>query len=123
MGATLAVGLIAGGGYMFCCMPLTVIGGAREGAMLIFAPCIPFLLALPGIVYVAGEQFFRGTEGGTMLFAYIAGMVGYSVAALVLVGHSIGSFDARTGRTRLSSSAPRPLVMATAVEESPVPAT
>ena len=31
MGATLAVGLIAGGGYICCCMPLMVIGGGSGG--------------------------------------------------------------------------------------------
>ncbi len=50
MGATLAVGLVAGGGYMFCCIPLMIVGPGRSGSEIIFAPCIPFLLALPGIV-------------------------------------------------------------------------
>ena len=119
MGATLAVGLVAGGGYMFCCIPLTIVGPG-SGSEIILAPCIPFLLALPGIVYVSGEHFFRESEGGIVLFAYILGMVGYGVASLVLVGHSISSFDVRTGRTRPSSHVARPIVVASVVDELPV---
>jgi hypothetical protein len=91
------------------------------------------LLALPGVIGVEGEKFFRDTEGGVMLFAYILGMIGYSVAALVLTGSSIGGFDKWTGRTgpattlrdhiRLAtmpvapSPRPEPVVAATIVEE------
>jgi ABC-type transport system involved in multi-copper enzyme maturation permease subunit len=120
MGATLAVGLVVGGGYLFCCAPLMMFGNAREGAILIFTPFVPFLLALPGFVYLAGEHFFRGPEGGTAIFAYLMGMIGYLVAALVLAGSSISAFDARTGRTGPDTAPPRrePILQATVVEES-----
>ena len=61
------------------------------------APCIPFLLAMPGVIYVEGAHM--GREGGAMLFAYILGVFGYLVAAFVLAASSIGRFDSATGRT------------------------
>ena len=64
MAATLATALFVGGLYLFCCMPVMFAASPRsgEGAMLMFTPCVPFLLVFPGVVYVAGEEIFRGTQ-------------------------------------------------------------
>jgi ABC-type transport system involved in multi-copper enzyme maturation permease subunit len=121
MGATLAIGLVVGGGYMFCCVPLMAVGRAEEGMILSFAPCIPFLLALPGIVYMDGEHFLNGREGGIMLFAYILGMIGYGVTWLLLTGGSISNFDKRAGRTRLTDSSGWGAPVETPVEAVVVP--
>ena len=105
MGATLAVGLVAGGGYLFCCMPLAVAGsfagrGPGQAMELVFAPCIPMLLALPGIIAVEGEQFFRNEEGGIMLFAYILGMIGYAWPRWCWWAAASAVLTLGTGRTR-----------------------
>jgi ABC-type transport system involved in multi-copper enzyme maturation permease subunit len=124
MGATLAVGVLVGGGYFFCCMPLMIAGpGPGRGFEIILAPCIPFLLALPGIIAVESGHFFQDPDSGVMLFAYILGMVGYFVASLVLVGVSISGFDARTGRTGPDTAPPsrppptEPILTASVVDE------
>ena len=103
MAATLATGLFIGGLYLFCCIPVAFAGGpgSGEGFMLVLSPCVPFLLAVPIVVYVAGEDLFRGPrdEGAIMLLAYIFGTVGYAIAGISLTGSSIGSFDRLAGRT------------------------
>lgn len=112
MAATLATALFVGGMYLFCCLPVLFMGGGRnkDGAILMLAPCVPFLLSLPGGVYLSRESYFRNDEGGFMLIAYVFGTIGYSVAIFTLAASAIGSFDAlsgRTGRNRWAS--PRPL--------------
>ncbi len=102
MGATLAIGLFLGGGYWFCCMPLTAVGTlAFSSANRVFmeaffsfllAPCVPYLLTAPGVFYVSGEHPSNSSAGGMMLFAYILGVIGYGVASLVLIGRSISAF-------------------------------
>jgi ABC-type transport system involved in multi-copper enzyme maturation permease subunit len=102
MAVTLTTGLFVGGLYMFCCMPVFIIssgpGGGRLAA-LTAAPCIPFLLVLPGIVYAAGDNFTRNTEGGMLVFAYLLGVGGYLTAAVVLASSAISRFDVLSGRS------------------------
>lgn len=108
MAATLVTGLFVGGMYLFCCIPVLVAASPRsgEGASFMLAPCIPFLLGLPAWVYMAGDEFFRAPrdEGAIMLFAYIIGTVGYTIAGIALTGSSIASFDRIVGRTRLRTA-------------------
>jgi ABC-type transport system involved in multi-copper enzyme maturation permease subunit len=104
MGATLATALFVGGIYLCCCMPIFIASRAGEETAIVLAPCVPFLIVFPGIAYVESEHFFRGREAAPMLFAYIAGTIGYLIAGIALAGSSIGSFDWITGRTRLRTS-------------------
>jgi ABC-type transport system involved in multi-copper enzyme maturation permease subunit len=102
MAATLATGLFAGGIYMFCCAPVLVIIRSREAvrlSILILAPCVPFLLALPSNVYVMGEHFARNDEGGMLVFAYLLGVGGYLTTAVVLASSAIARFDVLSGRS------------------------
>jgi hypothetical protein len=103
MAATLATGLFVGGLYFLtCCVPVMIAStrhGGDEGFILTLAPCVPFLLALPGIVYTEGESSFRRNEGGFMLVAYVLGTVGYLVAAILLAANSTARFDVLCGRT------------------------
>ena len=93
MGATLAICLFLGGGYFFCCIPMAVSGGSGEEVM--FAPCIPFLLAFPGIVHVSEGQ---ALHGGEIAAAYILGIIGYLVAGIVLSASAVYMCDTKTGR-------------------------
>jgi len=104
MGATLATALFVGGVYLFCCMPVLIASRAGEEATVMFAPFVPFLLAFPGVAYMEGEHFFRSRETTPMLFAFIAGTVGYLIAGIALTLSSIGSFDRLAGRTRWRTS-------------------
>jgi ABC-type transport system involved in multi-copper enzyme maturation permease subunit len=90
--ATLATGIFAGGGYLFCCIPLMMTMRGDEG-IIVLAGCIPFLLACPPMCYVEKPP-------GAALTAYVFGMMGYFVAMAALVVSAIGSFDRFTGRTR-----------------------
>ncbi len=111
MGLTLATALFIGGLYLFCCIPLTFVArsGPEEGLFFIFTPCVPYLLAFPVVVYAAGEDLFRSSrgEGPIMVLAWLFGTIGYTIAAIVLAGSSIGSFDRLAGRTvRWRANAP-----------------
>jgi hypothetical protein len=103
MAATLATGLFVGGMYLFCCMPVMIAGGGGRGpdhaAWLMATPCVPFLLAFPGSVYMYGDQFLRSDEGGVMIFACFLGTIGYLAAAIILAASGISRFDALSGRT------------------------
>ena len=101
MAATLATGLFAGGLYLFCCVPL-MFGGGGDGDEVMLTPCVPFLLAFPGIAYVESESIFRN-QGGIVV-AYVLGLIGYGFTACVLIAASIGNFDSFAGRTGFPGS-------------------
>jgi ABC-type transport system involved in multi-copper enzyme maturation permease subunit len=114
MAATLATGLFVGGIYLFCCMTVMIAArpsGPDEGILLIFTPCVPFLLGFPSVAYSESDHMFSGhhSEGPVLVFAYILGNVGYLIAAVALTGSSIGSFDWLSGRTRLRSAGWMPI--------------
>jgi len=100
MAATLVTALFVGGVYLCCCIPVFAATHAGEETAVVLAPCVPFLLVLPGQVYVSAEYFFRSRTAAPMLFAYVAGTVGYLIAGIALTASSIGSFDRLAGRTR-----------------------
>ncbi|MCE5269370.1 MAG: ABC transporter permease subunit [Planctomycetaceae bacterium] len=102
MGATLAVALFVGGLYLFCCMPVFIASNPGEGAVLVAAPCVPYLLAMPGIYFV--EHGHMGREGSAFVAAYFLGTFGYLVAGFFLTYRSIDGFDAANGRSRLRTS-------------------
>ena len=75
MAATLATCLFVGGGYMIffaCCMPF--MRGGPDGLEIVFAPCVPFLLALPCILYEQGSHNSDPAMGGVVV-AYVLGVV------------------------------------------------
>ncbi|MBN2579706.1 MAG: ABC transporter permease subunit [Pirellulales bacterium] len=98
MGATLATGIFCGGLYFFtCCMPILVGSrGADEGWAIVLAPCIPFLLFFPGLVYL---ENFGGHLEPVFYAAYILGVIGYAFAAGALYVSSLHQFNRRSGRT------------------------
>ena len=95
MAATLGIGIFAGGGYMFCCMPFLMISGGGDEAAIVLAPCIPFLMFVPGLFY-AEPQAFRE---GAIVAANVFGVIGYTVTAAVLYGSAIACFETLSGRT------------------------
>jgi hypothetical protein len=102
MGATLATGLFVGGLYMFCCMPVMIGGPGPDAAEIMLTPCVPFLLAFPGICYMEGLP--SGGHQGGIVVAYAIGVLGYGVAAGLLSAAAIGNFDSFAGRTRLPAA-------------------
>ena len=110
MALTLTIGVICGGVYLFCCMPM-MIGWGGSGAEIMLTPCIPFLLAFPGVVAVEGFPSSRHEMGVTP--AYVIGVIAYFIAACVLHLWAIDRFDDAAGRTRYDffrPPRPRPLV-------------
>lgn len=102
MAATLATGLFFGGLYMCCCMPILIGGGVGDEGIFILSGCIPFLLGIPGGIYVESISYHNmsGPESN-VIFAYALGMIGYSIAAAALISSSIRNFDRFSGRTVL----------------------
>jgi len=99
MGLSAAIGLYVGGMYMMCCCSpfMFALGPGDELWGLILAPCVPFLLAAPGGFYLSGESMLRHEP--TLLVAYMIGLVGYPLAAAILIGTAASNFDRITGRT------------------------
>ena len=102
MAATLATGLFFGGLYMCCCMPILIGGREGDEGIFILSGCIPFLLGIPGGIYVESISYHNmsGPESN-VIFAYVLGMIGYSIAAAALISSSIRNFDRFSGRTVL----------------------
>jgi ABC-type transport system involved in multi-copper enzyme maturation permease subunit len=102
MAATLSTGLFAGGLYLFCCMPLMIGSRMGDEGIIILSSCIPFLLGFPGGMYVESMSYHNMSETEmTVIFAYVLGMIGYSIAAAVLISSSIRNFDRFSGRSGL----------------------
>jgi hypothetical protein len=94
--ATLATGLFLGGLYLFCCIPI-FISARMEDVMILYAPCIPFLLLFPGMTYLGNDP---QSIQPAMVAAYVIGIIGYAFASWVLIAAGIRNFDYFTGRTR-----------------------
>lgn len=108
IGMTISIGVFVGGGYLFCCIPLFARGG--DGGVVFFAPCMPFLLAMPGVLSAEMAQGNSMTDpGGAMLGAYMIGMMGYTLASLGIIGEAIGNFENRAGRTVPKASVAPPV--------------
>jgi len=101
MGATLATALFLGGGYLgLCCLPLMIGGPGSGTAAIILAPCAPFLLFIPGLIYVdLFHNFLRGDQG-VVIAAFFVGVLGYALATAMLCASMVANFDRWAGRTR-----------------------
>jgi ABC-type transport system involved in multi-copper enzyme maturation permease subunit len=99
MGATMALLIFIGGGYMACFAPFLMTGPPPdEGFLLIISAMVPFLLAFPPIV--CAEGWPRGREGAVLPFAFILGTIGYWVAGCILWQQAVEQFDRWSGRMR-----------------------
>lgn len=76
---TVAIGFTVGGGYLLLGLPLVIAVG-REPPELVLAGVLPFLLMLPGIWAGAGAP------PPEIVGAFATGLIGYAVAAAVLIG-------------------------------------
>ncbi|MEI8374606.1 MAG: ABC transporter permease [Planctomycetota bacterium] len=108
MGAALGIAIMVGGGYLMCCCPVMAVGGGGSGTawQLGLAPCMPLLLAWPGIISLILDSSRSGTtmldhEFSGFMAAYLIGTIGYAVAALMMMFKAIAQFDAKSGRTTL----------------------
>jgi ABC-type transport system involved in multi-copper enzyme maturation permease subunit len=109
MGLTLLTGLFIGGGYMMCCCPIVAIAVTpKSGDTFMFGlgPCMPYLLASPGIGFLEAVEHRQtlteamGDEDVLKLSAsYIFGIIGYISASIILMGYFARNFDAIAGRT------------------------
>jgi len=97
IGATIATCVFAGGGYLFCCLPciVTLGQGGDDGFMLGLAPCVPFLVAAPGILCheLLEPRGHVWNEEPLVLFTWVLGTVGYFIAGLAITAHNLGSFE------------------------------
>ena len=100
-GATLATALFIGGGYFFCCCMPILIGGSGSGDEFAIglAPCMPFLLAWPGVHYFETHSSYRTSEAG-LLAAYVLGTIGYAGATTLFVAFMTREFERLAGRNR-----------------------
>jgi len=100
MGCTLGTCLFVGGGYLFCCVPVMI--GNESDSEIMLAPCIPFLLAFPGMCSV------ESIHEDTIVVAFIVGVFLYALATVFLYFTTVESFDARAGRACPRPSSPLP---------------
>jgi len=98
MGLTLLTGLVVGGGYMLCCVPVLAMSGVDEAVFEVaFAPCLTFLLVAPAMMFANSVQ---GSVVETRLITtYVVGVIIYMIANSMLVAWLIYNFDAAAGRT------------------------
>ena len=98
MGATLGTLVFTAGGYMFCCCTVLFSGPDPDWAMLILAPCIPFLLGFPAMAYYSllFRNFFEHEQA--LPVAYGLGIVLYLIAAGSLYAFMTNNFDRLAGR-------------------------
>jgi ABC-type transport system involved in multi-copper enzyme maturation permease subunit len=98
MAGALCIVIFLGGGYLLCCcMPLS-IGGGGGFEELFLAPCMPFLLSAPGILYEISRQDMGANRAAELLVTHLLGTAAYGVAAAVLYLWIINGFDELSGR-------------------------
>jgi len=96
LGFSLATTLFIGGGYLMCCCPILAIGRVNDDSMAIgFAPCMPFLITAPSILFAEGDL----SSSGPPIVAWGIGVIGYFIASLMLLAYLSTNFDALVGRT------------------------
>lgn len=106
IGWTLAVGFTVSGLYLLCCMPIFFSGSGDDGLIIIFSPCIPFLLSCS---LIAGPVMLDGHLEEMVVVAFVIGNVGYFIAAMVIANSTALGFDELVGRvTRRPDGGLRP---------------
>ena len=99
MGATLGTLIFTAGGYLFCCCTVMAgTGGPNSVMLIIFAPCIPFLLGFPGIAYYEILTGSFVSHEGAIPAAYVLGNVLYLIVAGLLYAFMTNNFDRLAGR-------------------------
>jgi hypothetical protein len=106
MGLALLTCVFIGGGYMMCCCPLAI--GMGPGSDDVFsvglAPCIPFLVVAPAGMFAGGVE-------DELMVAYCLGVIGYTIACIVMGYLLCEGFDKAAGRTAdLPEARAEPLV-------------
>lgn len=96
-GITLALAAAIGGGYLLCCCPVAMATRGDESMMLGMAPCMPFLLVCPSILYIDAVSSYDAVEW-ELVAAYLIGVAGYAFAAYGLTANLIRDFDRLAGR-------------------------
>jgi len=117
IGLTSAITFIVGGGYFFfgCCLfaPLAWSGAAEWIEKIIFIPCVPVYLSVPGWFETDHDEVIQ------MFVQCCLGIALYGIAAAVLTGLNIHQFDPLAGRTHgKTRPAPGQPILATLVEEA-----
>jgi ABC-type transport system involved in multi-copper enzyme maturation permease subunit len=109
--------LFVGLGYLLpCgCVASIIASGARgdgEFLLLVFTPCVPYLLVAPelGWIYLRESQFSRLGTPVFLSIAWIGGMIGYLMAAASLWSWSAKQFDELAGRTSITQPSVQPPV-------------
>jgi len=82
-------------------MPL-MMGSSGSGEEIMLAPCIPFLLAFPGMCVA------ESSPPGEVWAAFVFGVIGYATAAGFLYLVTRETFDRRSGRTGVAWTPPGP---------------
>ncbi len=104
MAGTLSVTAFLGGGYFLCCcLPLSMGRSALGSEIVMFTPCMPFLLSTPCSLY----EYFHLDRGTHSLYegelvAYVFGTLGYAIGATVLFFISTVNFEELAGRSTTS---------------------
>ncbi len=98
LGTALAIGLFVGGGYLAFCCPLAEIGahGSEQGLLVGLAPCMPFLVAVPGLF---NAEVWSRDRSGTFIVAYVLGLIGYFFATVILYVWTVERFDELSERS------------------------
>jgi len=109
MGATLGTLIFTAGGYLFCCCTVMVGSGGSDDALAVFlAPCIPFLLAFPGIAYEALQNHDFFEREPAVPIAYVIGVSLYLLVATLLYAFMANNFDRLAGRCSEVPESERP---------------
>jgi ABC-type transport system involved in multi-copper enzyme maturation permease subunit len=101
LGSTMGLLLVLGGGYLpvgSCCCGLAFRGS--DLLKLQFAPCLPFLLAVPHLLPEAvNSSHSYSADLLSAPVAYLLGIVGYGILSHFLLWRTISNFDQDAGRT------------------------
>jgi ABC-type transport system involved in multi-copper enzyme maturation permease subunit len=104
MASCVAVGVFLGGGYLLCCVPLMFRSNGGD-EIFSLAACIPFLLAAPGILWMAYiHDPNPGQNEAKVMIAYVLGTACYLALGLLMTAVNIRGFDDRVGRPQRKTS-------------------
>ena len=98
MAGTMGLCVFLGGGYLLCCIPF--FQGSGDAAIFWLAPCIPFLLAMPTVLWIEGFRSNSFVADFNPPFAFVLGLSGYLVLGVAMMYTNIAEFDRCVGRPR-----------------------